>query len=385
MTAEHWQECLQSESFRRYFWSSAPRQRYFTMLGSRLPIKQEPVRHPFKASRMQRDLLMITVEPPELPPLTFATSHLESMDEHKDRNAAARRVQIDESLSRLADYPDVVFCGDTNINEAVDGNVKLPAEWEDADAWLVLKPDDPGYTFDVERNRMMAASDGWARANNARLRFDRFWTKMTNYAATEIELLDEPIKDCQMITVLRASLDGGVAPESRPLAMLLFAQFGRVLPGPLQVGLLRALELVVVCARLLHEDLNGATSALASVEVQGSPARNGLELLLLRVLIAGLEFENDRCKRLREAEAEALKSEDEDDDDEPGEEKGGKFLSDFLDLEDLEDSDGSDAGGDTFQAVQGGLQRLGRIKFKVESKYTMQRQQLWLVNMGLLA
>jgi len=201
-----------------------------------------------------------------------------------------------------------------------------------------------------------------------------------------------------------------------PLAMLLFAQFGRVLPGPLQVGLLRALvtrlaraerpylrqELVVVCARLLHEDLNGATSALASVEVQGSPARNGLELLLsawltcapdirakrarnvtlsamcrlhehcfkesplrncrvneaalpdqlLRVLIAGLEFENDRCKRLREAEAEALKSEDEDDDDEPGEEKGGKFLSDFLDLEDLEDSDGSDAGGDTFQVLE---------------------------------
>lgn len=199
------------------------------------------------------------------------------------------------------------------------------------------------------------------------------------------------------------------------LAMLLFAQFGRIMPGPLQVGLLRALvtrlaraerpylrqELVVVCARLLHEDLNGATSALASIEVQSSPARNGLELLLsawltcapdirakrarnvtlsamcrlheqcfkesplrncrvneaalpdqlLRVLIAGLEFENDRCKRLREAEAEALQSED-DEDEEPGPEKGGKLLSDFLDLEDLEDSDGSDAGGDTFQVLE---------------------------------
>ncbi|CAE7398852.1 Tdp2 [Symbiodinium sp. CCMP2456] len=217
MTAEHWQECLQSESFRRYFWSSAPPQRYFTMLGSRLPMKQEPVRHPFKASRMQRDLLMVTVEPPELPPLTFATSHLESLDEHK-----ARRVQIDESLSRLADYQDAVFCGDTNINEAIDGNVKLPGEWKDA--WLVLKPDDPGYTFDVERNRMMGASDGWARRNNARLRFDRFWTKMTNYAATEIELLDEPIKEdlwpsdhFGLLLTLQASLDGGVAPESRRL------------------------------------------------------------------------------------------------------------------------------------------------------------------------
>ena len=79
----------------------------------------------------------------------------------------ARRVQIDESLSHLADYQDAVFCvlaststdrtecfrpshaltitrlrkcyvrhqcrgGDTNINEAIDGNVKLPGEWEDA-------------------------------------------------------------------------------------------------------------------------------------------------------------------------------------------------------------------------------------------------------------
>ncbi|CAE7570243.1 TDP2 [Symbiodinium natans] len=188
MTAEHWKECLKSEAIRRYFWSPQAPQRYFTMLGSRLPAKMEPVRYPFKASKMQRDLLVMTVEPTGLPPLAFATSHLESLDEHK-----ARRAQIDESLSILADHADAVFCGDTNINEAVDGHVKLPRDWEDA--WLALKPDDPGYTFDVERNGMMAAVDGWARANKARLRFDRFWMKAANYAATEIELIDEPIKD----------------------------------------------------------------------------------------------------------------------------------------------------------------------------------------------
>ncbi|CAE7214682.1 Ipo9 [Symbiodinium pilosum] len=401
MTAEHWQECLKSEAFRRYSWSPAPPHRYFTMLGSRLPVKTEPARHPFKASRMQRDLVTMIVEPSGLPPLAFATSHLESLDEHE-----ARRVQINESLTQLAIHADAVFCGDTNINEAVDGNVKLPRNWEDA--WLVLKPDDPGYTFDVERNSMMSAHDGWARANKARLRFDRFWMKMSNYAATDIELLDEPIKD-------------GLWPSDH-FGLLLTLQEWRQNRGDQKpVGLLRALvtrlaraerlylrqELVVVCARLIHEDLNGAVSALAGIEVQSSPPRSGLELLLgawlscapdirakrarnvtisamcrlheqcfqesplrhcrvgeaplpdqlLRVIVAGLECENERCKRLREAEAEALKSDEEEDDeddegDEPAGGKGGKFLSDFLDLEGIDDSDGSDAGGDTFQELE---------------------------------
>ena len=50
--------------------------------------------------------------------------------------------------------------GDTNINEAVDGNVQLPRDWQamdfapclrcggeasPQDAWLVLKPEDPGW------------------------------------------------------------------------------------------------------------------------------------------------------------------------------------------------------------------------------------------------
>ena len=82
------------------------------------------------------------MEPPGLPPLTFATSHLESLDEYQDtiriyvlrrrqfeaaitcptllgvlavatrrmRAGKARRVQIDESLKHLAKHEDAVFC-----------------------------------------------------------------------------------------------------------------------------------------------------------------------------------------------------------------------------------------------------------------------------------
>merc|ERR1712113_355334 len=90
----------------------------------------------------------------------------------------------------LSDAQDAVFCGDTNINEQYDGEVQLPYPWRDA--WLELRPQDGGYTFDVERNEMLASRDKWAVSNHALLRFDRFWVKLTNYNLSSITLLDSP-------------------------------------------------------------------------------------------------------------------------------------------------------------------------------------------------
>jgi len=199
-----------------------------------------------------------------------------------------------------------------------------------------------------------------------------------------------------------------------PLAMLLFANYGRMLPVQLQVGLLQALvlrlaraerpylkqELVVVFARLLHEDLNGSLNALANMEVKGS-THGGLQLLmstwlacapeirarrarnitvsalcrihercredphlrsqlgeaasperLLQAILAGLEFENLRCSQLRDVSSKALDEDSDDDEEDADDSKDHKnvFLSDFLDLEDV-DSDGSDAA-DTFQDLE---------------------------------
>lgn len=189
MTAEHWQICLQHPSFSRYSWSQPPpRQRYYTMLGSSIPFTVPPERQPFRTSSMERDLLYATVKQEQLPPLVFATSHLESLD-----NAQVRAAQIDESLRLLSRTNDAVFCGDTNINPAADGEVGLPSPWQDA--WLTLRPQEPGYTFDVQKNKMMAQHDSWARSTGARLRFDRFWVKLSSYAVTNIELLDQPLEE----------------------------------------------------------------------------------------------------------------------------------------------------------------------------------------------
>ncbi|CAK9047939.1 unnamed protein product [Durusdinium trenchii] len=186
-----------------------------------------------------------------------------------------------------------------------------------------------------------------------------------------------------------------------PLAMLLFANYGRMLPAQLQVGLLQALvlrlaraerpylrqELVVVFARLLHEDLNGSLQALAGMEVPAKDAiRGGLELLmstwlavapeirarrarnvtvsalcrvherskedsqlrsllgeaatperLLQAILSGLEFENLRCGQLREAERNQVLEDSDEEDEEADDEtrKQNVLLSDFLDLEEI--------------------------------------------------
>ncbi|CAJ1339281.1 unnamed protein product [Effrenium voratum] len=195
--------------------------------------------------------------------------------------------------------------------------------------------------------------------------------------------------------LLGPDLDDDACLYVGPLAMLLFAHYGRVLPAQMQVALLRALvvrlgraerpylrqELVVVFARLLHEDMDGSLQVLANLEVpSGSGHRNGLELLmstwltcaadmrarrarnitvsalcrlherckedpqlraklgeaaspdrLLQTIVAGLEFENERCSRLIEADALLEDSEDEE---ESHDQKQNFFLSDVLDLED---------------------------------------------------
>lgn len=181
-------------------------------------------------------------------------------------------------------------------------------------------------------------------------------------------------------------------------------------------------ELIVTLARLLHKDLPGTLQALSGVRVPAAGGRTtawtGLELLLsvwlarakeirakrarnvtvsalcqlhqrcgqdaslaglrpgggegtvplaaqlLVAVAAALEFENERCKKLREAEAVSLEDEDDEDD---GEEDGeddellgcgsgragaGKLLSDLVDLEDIDSDDDDEAGGDTFQDLE---------------------------------
>lgn len=192
MTDIHWAECMKHQAFRVYHWSPPPQNGgYYTMLGCLEGFVAPPERFPFEVTMMERDLLVAEIRVAGLPPFLFGTSHMESLNSFK-----ARREQMGESFNRLAQLgmacptqrvEDMIFCGDTNINEQVDGVVKPPRPWQDA--WFALRQGDPGYTFDVARNGMMARMDGWARDNRAQLRFDRFWTRLKNFQLEDIELV----------------------------------------------------------------------------------------------------------------------------------------------------------------------------------------------------
>lgn len=187
MTQAHWRVCSSDPTFEAFIWNEPPTDApYFTMIGSSCCWQSQPTRHPFEVSHMGRDLLFGAVSPPSQYPLTFATSHFESLN-----NAKARRSQINETLKLLDGPDDVVFCGDTNIDEALDGEVQPPAPW--VDAWVALRPGVPGYTFDAKKNTMLAAADEWARSTNAMIRFDRFWARLQNYKLASVKLLDEPV------------------------------------------------------------------------------------------------------------------------------------------------------------------------------------------------
>jgi endonuclease/exonuclease/phosphatase family metal-dependent hydrolase len=188
MTDEHWQICCSHEAFQKYSWSSPPAgQWYYTLIGSLVPFRETPVRRAFRVTNMGRDLHYASINARSASTLMFATSHLESLD-----RAEERQQQIAEAMQVFSKDDDVVFCGDTNVNEAYDGEIVLPEDWKDA--WTVLRPSEPGFTFDVERNTMMAKQDsGWAVANHALLRFDRFWVKLKHYTPIEIELIDDSV------------------------------------------------------------------------------------------------------------------------------------------------------------------------------------------------
>jgi len=191
MTDDHWAALNSHASLSPYTWTAPPsggstgwEQDYYTMMGVLRDCCtiQSIIRRPFQNSGMDRDLLSAIVKPWTLPALRIGTSHLESLN-----LARQRREQMNEALSVLSaaepeTIEDAMWCGDSNINEAVDGIAQLPRGWKDA--WLEIHPDStavPGFTFDVERNGMLHRLDRWARSNAARLRFDRFWVRLANY------------------------------------------------------------------------------------------------------------------------------------------------------------------------------------------------------------
>jgi tyrosyl-DNA phosphodiesterase 2 len=120
--------------------------------------------------------------------LDVATVHLESLRE----NAAARAQQLQIIQPLLVSRSeDAVLLGDMNF----EPDAPLEARALDrsfVDVWPLLRPAEPGFSVDSERNPMRLAS----RGGETRKRIDRVFARTRRWRPSSIELLGtDPIDD----------------------------------------------------------------------------------------------------------------------------------------------------------------------------------------------
>lgn len=126
------------------------------------PPVEQAVLHPLK-TYMGRRLLSVRCRV-NAGPMVFATAHLESMKGY----AEVRGEQLRTIFALLEDAPEVVFGGDFNFCSSWTAeNARIDARY--VDVWPALRPGEPGYTQDTDRNPMLAA----AKKDAKKVRFDR--------------------------------------------------------------------------------------------------------------------------------------------------------------------------------------------------------------------
>lgn len=123
--------------------------------------------------------------------LTVATSHLESPTPDPSNynqmnwNSEERVNQAKKSLNFLQDYSqqqgDVIFCGDMNWDDQIDGPFPLPLGW--VDAWRMLRPWLKGWTYDTQSNKMLVANKPLQK------RLDRFLCKLNDFKLKKINMI----------------------------------------------------------------------------------------------------------------------------------------------------------------------------------------------------
>lgn len=157
---------------------------YFCMQMSKLPIKSFSSK-PFMNSVMGRELCLADIKFRDGKNLLIATSHLESpcpAPPRWDQMYSKQRVaQANESLNHLQGSPNVIFAGDMNWDDKLDGPFPLPEGW--IDAWMELKPRENGWTYDTKANRMLSAN------RTLQKRLDRFICNLQDFKIESIQMI----------------------------------------------------------------------------------------------------------------------------------------------------------------------------------------------------
>ncbi|KAL5842489.1 hypothetical protein ACOSQ3_013092 [Xanthoceras sorbifolium] len=157
---------------------------YFCMLLSKLPVKAFSCK-PFRNSVMGRELCIAEVEVQGDKPLVIATSHLESPSPGPptwDQMFSKERVdQAKEAINLLEKNPNVIFCGDMNWDDKLDGPFPFPEGW--VDAWTELRPGESGWTYDTKSNQMLSGN------RTLQKRLDRFVCSLHDLKISRIDMI----------------------------------------------------------------------------------------------------------------------------------------------------------------------------------------------------
>ncbi|XP_021821468.1 uncharacterized protein LOC110763043 isoform X2 [Prunus avium] len=157
---------------------------YFCMQLSKLRVKSFSCK-PFGYSAMGRELCVAEVEVPGDKHLVVATSHLESPcpgPPNWDQMYSKERVdQAKEALNFLNKNQNVIFCGDMNWDDKLDGQFPLPNKW--IDVWEELRPEENGWTYDTKSNMMLSGN------RKLQKRLDRFLCSLHDFRVSKIEMI----------------------------------------------------------------------------------------------------------------------------------------------------------------------------------------------------
>lgn len=157
---------------------------YFCMLLSKLPVKYFSCK-PFSNTIMGRELCVAEVEVQKGKSLVVATSHLESpcpAPPKWDQMYSKERVeQAKEAVNLLKKNPNVVFGGDMNWDDKLDGPLPLSDGW--VDVWAELRPGENGWTYDTKSNQMLSGN------RTLQKRLDRFICNLHDFKISEIDMI----------------------------------------------------------------------------------------------------------------------------------------------------------------------------------------------------
>ncbi|GLJ40442.1 hypothetical protein SUGI_0833190 [Cryptomeria japonica] len=168
---------------------SAKMRAYFCIQLSRLPVINFQ-RSPFRNSIMGRELCRADVDTSGSKQLVIATSHLESpcpAPPKWDQMYSAERIfQAKESFNVLKNLPNVIFAGDMNWDDRLDGEPPLPDGWYDV--WVKFRPGKDGWTYDTKSNKMLTGN------RVLRKRLDRIFCHLQDFEVESIDMVGtEPI------------------------------------------------------------------------------------------------------------------------------------------------------------------------------------------------